>query len=317
MKILVLGAGVIGSLYAAKLHDAGEDVTLFARGSRYDQLRSGSVSLRDASTGRVTFRRVPVTGELAPSDGYELIIISVRLDQLDPVLDLVRRHTAHPLVLCMCNNPDGVDEVAASLAPRKVIFGFPGAGGARMGDTIRFLMIPRQKTTLGTADGRPSGELQRVKALLETAGFKTAATTRIGAWLRVHAVFMSAVSAAICQAGGDAARLGSDKKAVAVMVKAVREGFRACLQLGVPVVPSNLKTIFLTMPRWFSVRYWQGALKGPTGTLAMAPHATAAPGEMRLIAQKVLSFVHSSSVATPTLDYLLSGFIKQSLWHRK
>jgi hypothetical protein len=101
------------------------------------------------------------------------------------------------------------------------------------------------------------------------------------------------------------------------MVKAVREGFRACLQLGVPIVPSNLKTIFLTMPRWFSVRYWQGALRGPTGTLAMAPHATAAPGEMRLIAQKVLSFVHSSSVATPTLDYLLSGFIKQSLWHRK
>jgi 2-dehydropantoate 2-reductase len=212
MKILVLGAGVIGSLYAAKLHDAGEDVTLFARGSRYDQLRSGSVSLRDASTGRVTFRRVPVTGELALSDGYELIIISVRLDQLDPVLDLVRRHTAHPLVLCMCNNPDGVDEVAASLAPRKVIFGFPGAGGARMGDTIRFLMIPRQKTTLGTADGRPSGELQRVKALLETAGFKTAATTRIGAWLRVHAVFMSAVSAAICQAGGDAASWGAIKK---------------------------------------------------------------------------------------------------------
>ena len=33
MRILVYGAGVIGSLYAAKLQAAGQEVTVLARGS--------------------------------------------------------------------------------------------------------------------------------------------------------------------------------------------------------------------------------------------------------------------------------------------
>ncbi|MEV3950585.1 2-dehydropantoate 2-reductase N-terminal domain-containing protein [Streptomyces halstedii] len=32
MKLLVYGAGVLGSLFAARLHEAGHDVSLLARG---------------------------------------------------------------------------------------------------------------------------------------------------------------------------------------------------------------------------------------------------------------------------------------------
>lgn len=38
MRVLVFGAGVIGSLYAGKLLDNGFYVTIFARGDRYDEL---------------------------------------------------------------------------------------------------------------------------------------------------------------------------------------------------------------------------------------------------------------------------------------
>ena len=34
MKILFLGAGVLGSLYAARLKQSGQDVTLLARNTR-------------------------------------------------------------------------------------------------------------------------------------------------------------------------------------------------------------------------------------------------------------------------------------------
>ena len=39
---------------------------------------------------------------------------------------------------------------------------------------------------------------------------------------------------------------------------------------------------FLTMPKWFSVLYWSNAMKGKTGTLAIAPHANSARSEMQL-----------------------------------
>ena len=64
------------------------------------------------------------------------------------------------------------------------------------------------------------------------------------------------------------------------------------------------------MPLWFSVMYWQKALKGEMGTLALAPHANAANGEMQMLAKITLAMVHSSNLPTPTLDLLLLSFIK-------
>jgi 2-dehydropantoate 2-reductase len=40
MKILVYGAGVIGTLYAARLQEAGRQVTVLARGGRCRQPRA-------------------------------------------------------------------------------------------------------------------------------------------------------------------------------------------------------------------------------------------------------------------------------------
>ena len=44
----------------------------------------------------------------------------------------------------------------------------------------------------------------------------------------------------------------------------------------------------------------------------MAPHANAAKEEMQLLAKKAFALVHSSTMATPTLDELLSTFIQKS-----
>ncbi len=38
MKILIYGAGVIGSLFAAKLFFSGQDVTVLARGKRFEEI---------------------------------------------------------------------------------------------------------------------------------------------------------------------------------------------------------------------------------------------------------------------------------------
>jgi hypothetical protein len=99
------------------------------------------------------------------------------------------------------------------------------------------------------------------------------------AWLKTHAVFVSCVTAAIISENGDPVQLSNKKKSVRLMVNS-------------------------------SVLYWQSALRGKVGTLAMAPHANAAKEEMGLLAGKVITMVHSSPVPTPTLDKLLYSFIQ-------
>ncbi len=63
MKLLVYGAGVCGSLFAARLHETGHDVSLLARGGRLTALRQHGVQLAEGDSPAV--RRVPVRDDQA------------------------------------------------------------------------------------------------------------------------------------------------------------------------------------------------------------------------------------------------------------
>ena len=55
MRILIFGAGVIGSLYGALFAEAGYDVSVYARGRRLDSLVKDGLLYK--STGKV--RKAP------------------------------------------------------------------------------------------------------------------------------------------------------------------------------------------------------------------------------------------------------------------
>jgi ketopantoate reductase len=57
MKVLIVGAGVIGSFNAARMSDAGRDVTLLARGRRLADLREHGVALEDSAQDAAPLRR--------------------------------------------------------------------------------------------------------------------------------------------------------------------------------------------------------------------------------------------------------------------
>lgn len=309
MKILVYGAGVIGSIYSTKIYEAGIDITLLARGKRYESLNQNGVIINDVLTGKQIVSKLPVIQHLNPAEFYDLIIVTVRLDQLDSVKTKLKENTSCRAIMFMLNNPDNLQQLIQEFPTKKIILGFPGAGGTYNNDQIDYVQIKEQKTTIGDIDGNITDLTREIKEILERAGFKVAVSTNMQAWLKTHAVFVACVAAAIIKENGDSIQLGKNRSSVQMMVKSINEGFRACEKLGMPIAPTNLKTIFMTMPQWFSVWYWQKAMQGKTGTLAMAPHANAAKEEMQLLAKKVLDIVHSSPAATPTLDNLLSTFI--------
>src|SRR5579884_4111078 len=104
MKVLVVGAGVLGSVYAAKLRQAGHDVAILARGQRAAELRTYGIVLEDATSGRQTATRVEVTGRLGPEDAYDLVMILVRKDQLASILPGFGANHATPTFPFMVNN---------------------------------------------------------------------------------------------------------------------------------------------------------------------------------------------------------------------
>jgi 2-dehydropantoate 2-reductase len=309
MKILVYGAGVIGCIYSAKLFSAGADITLLARGERYEHLKQNGIILNDVLSGKQVQCKVPLTEDFGRSDFYDLIIVTVRLDQLEGVKIKLKQNTASRAIMFMLNNPDNLNQLATEFPNRTIILGFPGAGGTVQNGQINYVQIKEQKTTIGDLDGSITPITKDIEKLFKQAGFKVAISNNMQAWLKTHAVFIACVSAAITKENGNSIQAGKNRSTVQTMVKGINEGFRALHQLGIPILPANLKTIFLIMPKWFSVWYWQKALQGTTGTLAIAPHANAAKAEMQLLAEKVLTMVQASTLSTPTLDRLLEIFI--------
>lgn len=311
MKILVFGAGIIGSIYAARAYQAGHDVTLLVRNNRYEALLKNGIILKNSHTERQTTSYVPLTLSLRPEDFYDLIIVSVQLNQLDSVVPYLKKNTNSPLILFMLNNPEGWDRIIYELRPKHIILGFPGIGGIHEGNRINYFEIKQQKTTIGEINGSDSSSIQEIKKVFRSAGFEVAVSTNIQAWLKIHAVFVSCMSAAIVRENGDSKQLGNQRNSVRDLVQSIREGFLACKNLGIPIIPKNLKTIFLVMPQWFCIWYWQKALKGKIGTVSLAPHAMAAKAEMQTLSEMVLTMVHSSALPTPTLDKLLLSFTEK------
>ena len=81
MKVLIYGAGVIGTLYGGKLADAGHTVTVVARGRRLAEIREQGLVLEDVVHHRRLTASVKTVDRLDPDDEQDLALITVRRDQ--------------------------------------------------------------------------------------------------------------------------------------------------------------------------------------------------------------------------------------------
>lgn len=304
MDILIYGAGVLGSLYAAKLREAGHTVSLLARGQRLTDLREHGLVLENVQTGERTITAVRLVETLEPDDWYDLVIVLVRKDQLDSVLPVLAANRRIPHYLFMVNNAAGPQEIIRAVGRPRVLLGFPGAGGVREDYTIRYAVVgPRQPTTLGELDGRVTIRLQRAANALREAGFPVAISHHMDAWLKTHVALVSPAAAAIHLAGGSVRRLAHTPDALLLMVRAVRESFQALHALNIPVTPVPVG-LLKYVPEPFLLALLRRSFDTPRAELLMEKHAITARTEMRQLMEELVALTRQSNLPTPSLDRL-------------
>jgi 2-dehydropantoate 2-reductase len=305
MKILVYGAGVLGSVYAAKLQQAGNQVSILARGQRLADIREHGLVLEDHDTGTVTTVPVNVVERLEPNDFYELVIVLVRKNQLSTVLPALAANRRIPHILFMVNNAVGPQELIAAVGRERVLLGFPGAGGQRDGHLIRYHVTPAglQATTLGELDGLASVRLNRIISAFRAAGFPVAISSNMDAWLKTHAALVSPIANAVYLAGGDIYRLAKTRDGLVLMVRAIREGFQVLHALDIPIVPARFHFIEW-IPEPLLVAVLRRGLATPKSELIISRHANVARDEMSQISAEFLALARKTNVRTPAMDQL-------------
>ncbi|MCK4693428.1 MAG: hypothetical protein KAT23_07340, partial [Anaerolineales bacterium] len=128
-KILVYGAGPLGSLFAARLQEGGNDVSILARGQRLTDLREHGIVLHDVDTDQQTVTRVNVVETLAAEDAYDLVLVIMRKNHALDILPILAANRHTPNVLFLMNNAAGPGELVDALGVERVLIGFPRSAG--------------------------------------------------------------------------------------------------------------------------------------------------------------------------------------------
>lgn len=307
MKILVLGAGVLGSLYAARLQTAGNDVTILARGERAEQIQQHGIILENDQTGERSITTLRVIETLDPTEPFAFTLVIVRKNQLPSVLPILAASHATPNILFMVNNAAGPQEMIDALGQERILLGFPGAGGERVGNVVRCSLVSSQTqpTTIGELNGEFSARLHRLQLLLREAGFPVTMERNMDAWLKTHVSVVSPIANALYLAGGSNYQLAQTRDGLIQMVRAIKEGQRVLLALNIPTTPFKMR-LLAALPEPLLVWGLQKILNTSRAELLMARHANAARDEMQILAKEFQLLACRSGLSTPNIDRLCS-----------
>lgn len=166
-KVLIFGAGVIGSIYAMKFIEAGIDVTMFARSNRFKALKENG--LQYSEKGTVKSIKVNVIDKLENDDIYDFIFVTVHYDQSESALLALKDNQSKNIVM-MTNTSMGFS-TWQNIVGDRILPAFPGFGG-QIKDGILYARFA-SKFLIATMFGEISGlETERVENLSKI--FKTA-----------------------------------------------------------------------------------------------------------------------------------------------
>ena len=93
MRILIYGAGVIGSLYAALFAEAGYDTNIYARGKRLEALRNNGLQYK--KNQELIMAEIRILGELPNDDIYDFVLLTVRENQLYEALTELKNNKSN------------------------------------------------------------------------------------------------------------------------------------------------------------------------------------------------------------------------------
>ena len=244
MKILIYGAGVIGSIFAGKLAIAGNDVSVLARGNRLTELKKEGVVLVNRKTMKVEQVKVNVIDTLLPNDQYDYIIVTMQRTQVDDILSTLSENSSKNIVFVV-NNAGGYEEWVNAVGKDRLIIGFPSAGGERKDGKVYYFVgrgILRlfQTTTFGEYNGVKTKRIKSLINIFNQAKIPSVFSKNMDAWQKTHVALVTSIANALYGFDGDNYKLGRSYKDVRQMLKGIKEGRRVLKKVGISPTPKKL-----------------------------------------------------------------------------
>ncbi|MGO4681263.1 ketopantoate reductase family protein [Microbacterium sp. 2MCAF23] len=303
-RILVIGAGVLGTVYATKLALAGHDVSVAELSrQRREELTEHGLVIEALAGGRRESVRVPVLEKIEPDAEFDVAVAIVRKTHIDSILESLAPTRIRTL-LFMVSNADG-PQVFIDMVGARAVGGFPGAGGAKHGPVVRYSIPPAfmQRTMLSEVDGVPTNRVRSLARIFKSAGFVPLVISDLDSWLKSHEGFVAATANATYVARGDGKALGRDASLLRLNVQAIREVYATMDALGIPVAPKWFR-VWQRLPIPVIVAAFRRFVGSPAWELG-TDQMNGMRDEVEVITEELLRLADTANIPTPALDELV------------
>ena len=284
MNILIYGAGVIGSLYAALFSEAGVDVSIYARGKRLENLlKNGLLYKKD---NQIKTAKVTVVSKVQDDDLYDFVFLTVRENQLRTALVELKDNVS-PTIVTMVNSLDTYDSWEEICGKGRILPAFPGAGGGIENNVLDAALTPRiiQPTTLGRTDGRE----KKLADVFKRAGIPYQIVEDMHIWQICHLGMVVPIADAYYESE-DPKNCGSDHRLMMATARQIKDNFQHISSGGVKISPSKMNW-FKILPTPIVALLLGVVFRSDFGDRFMYQHSMKAPDEMKRLHEQFYNYL--------------------------
>lgn len=287
MKILIYGAGVIGSLYAVLFKNAGYETYLYARGKRLEALKSKG--LLYYKNGQIEKSNVEVLEQLENDDKFDFIFLAVRENQLYQALNELKENSSD--IVPLVNSIDDYQKWEDICGQGRIIPGFPGAGGSIHNDILDADLTPAiiQPTTFGEISGIKTRRTDELVRIFKKAHIPCQVVKDMHLWQLCHLAMVVPIADAYYEAKNPQ-KAGYDLRLMKKTARSIKQNFRFMKKQNGKVSPSKMN-LFIYMPSCILTIGMSFFFKSAFGNKFMYEHSMKAPDEMRQLHNQLYGYI--------------------------
>jgi len=309
VNILIYGAGMISSIIASQLERNGQKVTILARGSHAEAIRSFGIVTHPLQGADYYTAHPTVIETLAPEDDFDVILVTLRRNQHHEILPILAQNQHAKTIVFLGNNLGDAVDLLEQLPAEKILLGFGGSGGERRGDILYHFRDEHSgkvgKIWLGELDGKRTQRLQQLAQLFQQAGFDIEIQPHMDDWLKTHAALTLPLAFGLYRCEGNNYHLAQTRDALLMIFRAIKEGFKVVRKNGSRIIPVSY-TLMAKLPEPVAVAILRKLFASETARIAIAVHANNARDEMYFLAREFQQLIQTAAVATPNLTQLFA-----------
>ena len=289
MRILIYGAGVIGSLYAVLFAETGYDTSIYARGKRLEFLKKNGLLYK--KNQNIRRAKATILGELSDNDAYDFILLTVRENQLYEALTELKNNKSN-IIVTMVNSLDSYKKWEDIVGKGRILPAFPGAGGSINNDGILdAALTPRmiQPTTFAEISGNKSEKTKQFSKILRHAHIPYQKVVDMHMWQLCHLAMVVPIADAYYEADCPE-RAGRDWKTMKKTARRLKRNFTFLRKQKGKLSPWKMNIFrFVSLP--FLTIMLAVTFGSSFGDKFMYQHAMKAPDEMRELHKQFYAYM--------------------------